>query len=563
MYKNIELRKLPAGSLVRVTETLEINDAWKKVMSRIPKNLDDDKFEPKYNNEHEEAIARDAKHTNRFCAEILFDEWATSGKVRPTLGTLQDIIKKAGILKAADEIAQMLQESPVTRPDEGPGMKINTSITEILNESRAHNNVTKSKKDKTESTAQMKSLDIPSFFKKLKSKSIGNKTTQQMQSEGEHYAIYNNDSSYSNEGVPNIPNLSRLIKPGNSQKNTIPYPRQLIKIDTDILQNKTLIQFDYNELKDITCGFSKDFIHGPTGPTGMIGSGGFGDVYAGWHRHHGTLAVKRFKNLGMMTEKPDFMLQSFNSEVKFLAQLRHDNIVPIIGYSIQKEMSSFPSLCIVCQYIDGGSLEQNLAAKRLSEKQRLEIMLGTARGLKYIHNTEILDPDNTSADPEANKVQFIHGDVKTANILLTRDYKPKLCDFGLAKPFKSTEITQSLIGTKPYMSPERLQGTVTQKMDVYSFGIVLLELLTGLRCAIKFKSIQHYIKEKAPNGDITELLDTVAQPWSKAQEVYELAKKCLVEDYILRHSIDQVYEELIRINEEYKDVVVTNDADQI
>ncbi|KAL0861251.1 hypothetical protein ABMA27_008814 [Loxostege sticticalis] len=576
MYKNIELRKMPAGSLVRITETLQTNDDWKKVMAKIPKNLESDKFEPKYNDLQMRAIAEYAKHSNRNCAEILFEEWGTSGRVRPTLGTLQDIVKKAGILKAADEIALMLQEPPVSRPDLGPGAKINTQITDILNESKEHNHTTKSKKDKTESTAQMKS-DLPSFFRKLKSKSLGNKTTQQvqssqsMQSEGEYYGVCNSESNYSNEGMPNIPLISKLIKPANSQKN-IPYPRQIIKIDTTILQNKTLIQFDYNELKDITCGFSEDFIHGPTGPTGKIGSGGFGEVYSGWHRQHGTLAVKKFRNLNRITDKPDFVLQSFNSEIKFLAQLRHENIVPIVGYSIQKDTADFPDLCIVCQYIDGGALDRNLMAKRLTEKQRLDIMVGTARGLRYIHKTEIVDTESTSSDAGDSKIinadVNIHGDVKTANILLTRDYQPKLCDFGLAKSFNTTMITKSVVGTMAYMSPERLRGTVTQKSDVYSFGIVLLELLTGLQSSIRIQSgelnIKDYVTEKAPNGDISELLDKVAAPWSKGQAVYKLAKKCLTDDYILRIGIDQVCDELAKITEEYNNEngIVEGDEEQ-
>lgn len=315
-------------------------------------------------------------------------------------------------------LAIRLAEPPPPRPADGPAAKIGTDIISLLNDT-----ATNKKRNETESTAQMKSLGFPSFHKIIRS--FGNKTTQQVKTAS------TNSAYESNNEFPNIPNLSKLINPveklEKAQDLRIPYPRPLIKIDTTILENKTLIRFDYNELKEITSGFSNVFIHGPYGPTGKIGSGGFGDVYAGWHRQHGTLAVKKFRDLGtLFAEKPDFIAQTFNSEVKFLSQLRHENIVPILGYSLQMEASAFPSLCIVCQYIDGGSLEQKLAAKRLTEKQRLDIMLGTARGLKYIHNTELTDPN---LEGEDNKIQFLHGDVKSANILLTRDCVPKVSSY--------------------------------------------------------------------------------------------------------------------------------------
>lgn len=130
----------------------------------------------------------------------------------------------------------------------------------------------------------------------------------------------------------------------------------------------------------------------------------------------------------------------------------------------------------------------------------------------------------------------------------------QLCDFGLAKQFNMTTVTESVVGTRPYMSPERLRGTITQKSDVYSFGIVLLELLTGLQCAVKVRSefinIDDYIRQKAPSGDISEVLDPVARPWSKGQQIYEVAKKCMKHDYIMRCGMDQVCDDLIRICEE-------------
>ncbi|CAG9793115.1 unnamed protein product [Diatraea saccharalis] len=553
MYKYEELRKLPTGSLYRISETLETNGDWRKVMSLIPKDPNAEKFEPKYNSQQMRIIEEHAKGTSKTCAEVLFDEWGTSGRIRPTLATLQNLILQAGIYKAADEIALMLQEAPPQRPNTGPAAKIETDIEKFLKEdTKIHG---KKRNQETESTAQMISSGFPNFDNFSKPvKSIGDRTTASMKSkESVNYGSTREYSSRYSENTDMsacIPNFDILMK-DKSETKSIVYPAPpLFRIDTTILENKTLIQFDYNELKEITSNFSNVFIYGPLGPTGKIGSGAFGDVYAGMHPEHGVLAVKRIKNLSLISDKPDLISQTFNAEVKCLAQLRHENIVPIVGYSIQKEVTSFPSLCIVCQYIEGRSLEQNLAAKRLTEKQRIDIIVGTARGLKYIHNRDSSMDDKVEDGVEDSFMHYIHGDVKSANILLTRDYQPKLCDFGLAKQFKTTLVSPSIMGTTPYMSPERLRGTVTQKADIYSFGIVILELLTGLQCLVsrnkEIINLQDYVAEKA-RVDYKDILDPVANPWSKANEIYELAKKCLTHDYTCRPNINEVCEEVANL----------------
>ncbi|CAH0403250.1 unnamed protein product [Chilo suppressalis] len=550
MYKHEELRKLPTGFLYSISETLETNGDWRKVMSKIPKDPTAEQFEPKYNSEQMRIIEEHAKSTRKTCAEVLFDEWGTSGRIRPTLATLQNLVLQAGIYKAADEIALLLQEVPPPRPNSGPAAKILTDIEQLLYEDQKKN--AKKRNNDTESTAQMKSGRFPNFSNFPKVLNFGNRTTASVKSsESTNYGSTREHSSHYSENTDNsgcLPNFEVLMK-NKSEVKCIAYPAPpLFRIDTTILQNKTLIQFDFDKLQEITSNFSNVFIYGPQGPTGKIGSGAFGDVYAGMHPEHGVLAVKKIKNLSLVSDKPNLVSQTFNAEVKCLAQLRHENIVPIVGYS-----ASFPSLCIVCQYIEGGSLEQNLAAKRLTEKQRIDIIVGTARGLKYIHNRDSVQEEELDSEVGDSFLHYIHGDVKSANILLTRDYQPKLCDFGLAKQFKTTLVSPSIMGTTPYMSPERLRGTVTQKADIYSFGIVLLELLTGLQCLVnrnkETMNIQDYIAEKA-RVDYKQVLDPVASPWSRADEIYELAKKCLTYDYTSRPDINEVCEEVANFTED-------------
>ncbi|KAM3956635.1 interleukin-1 receptor-associated kinase 4 [Aphomia sociella] len=562
MYKNVELRKLPAGHLCRIADILETNNDWKKVMSLIPKDPLSKTSEPKYNNEHMRLIEDHAKQSNRKCAEILFDEWGTSGRVRPTLNTLNDIILKAEIYRAADEIALIMKESPPARPTKGPAAVVDTDITLLLNDiSTAYPNDNHKPNGalNNDSTAQMISTsNIPRVIETL-----GNKTTAQVKSASDLI-------KFSQQSM-NIPDFNALMPSSQSSdyhhhsdshistsNNAVPvinylppYPAvDISKIDTTILTNTTLTYFEYKVLETITNGFSDELGQTARGPIGKIGSGGFGDVYVGYHKKFNQLAVKRFRINFMMENKPHVAMKVFNSEVKALSQLRHHNIVPIIGYS-----ADGPSLCVVCEYIDGGSLEANLAERKLNEKHRFMVMSGTADGLKYIHRCEkppTEDEIYVESASGSKKNNYLHGDVKSANILLTMDYVPKLCDFGLAKHIDNTFITTSLMGTSAYMAPEGFTGTITQKIDIYSYGIVLLELLTGLRPIVVSGSekinIKNYVEENTVNDDITKLLDASVHNWQQADKVYELARRCLCPQRNDRPTIEEVCDTLYQIN---------------
>ncbi|CAH2105362.1 unnamed protein product [Euphydryas editha] len=565
IYKNVELRKLPADALCEVVNILEINDDWKKFMSVIPKTLQTECSERKYNNEHIRLIEEHAKATNQKCTEILFEEWGTSGRVRPTLTHLKEILADAQIYRAADEIAKMLEESIPERPTYGPAAPITTNVTELLNDEsmeQRFNNMSSIEKAKfneicNKTTRQMKSANNMMFSETgMKDKNISNETTVQMESDSD-LIKFSKDQTTGNS--MNVPNLSAMINSKIDQKDSesegsntsnelskssnmvLHYPNTYqtsfpnidisMGIDSAILQDTNLIHFEYNELETITDNFSETLNNTPDGLKGRIGSGGFGDVFVGNHSKYGLLAVKKAHSHLQIHRKPDIAMKVFNAEVKYLSQFRHINIVPIIGFS-----KDGPVSCIVCEYINGGSLEQNIEAKILNESQRIDIMIGTTEGLKYLHTSEKLLQSKAStllgveSDSQNSTKNFVHGDVKTANILLTKEFVPKLCDFGLAKQFDSTFLTTCPMGTSAYMAPEGIHGL---KPIVATDGENL--------------NIKHYVEENSVNNDISHLLDPVVNPWTKASEIYSLAKTCLEYNRKSRPTITEVANILYRI----------------
>ncbi|XP_036271681.1 interleukin-1 receptor-associated kinase 1 isoform X3 [Pipistrellus kuhlii] len=219
-----------------------------------------------------------------------------------------------------------------------------------------------------------------------------------------------------------------------------------------------------------------------------IGEGGFGCVYRAVLRKT-VYAVKRLKeeaDLEWTTVK-----QSFLTEVEQLSRFRHPNIVDFAGYCAQSGY-----YCLVYGFLPNGSLEDRL------HFQRLDILLGTARAIQFLHQ------DSPS---------LIHGDVKSSNVLLDDRLMPKLGDFGLArlsrfaaaKPGQSSTVarTQTVRGTLAYLPEEYIKtGRLAVDTDTFSFGVVVLETLTGQRavrmCGAKTKYLKDLVKEEAEDAGV-------------------------------------------------------------
>ncbi|XP_029465720.1 interleukin-1 receptor-associated kinase 1 [Rhinatrema bivittatum] len=202
----------------------------------------------------------------------------------------------------------------------------------------------------------------------------------------------------------------------------------------------------------------------------LIGEGGFGRVYRAKMRNT-EYAVKRLKQDAEL--EWSVVKQSFLAEVQKLSQLQHPNIISLAGYCIEKDV-----YCLIYVYLPNGSLEgwlhRQFGSTQISWLQRLEILLGSARAIQFLH---------------ACQPSLIHGDVKSSNILLDGALTPKLGDFGLARfsryssrSGKSSTVgqTRTVRGTLAYLPEEYVKlGTLTVELDTYSFGVVMLEALTG------------------------------------------------------------------------------------
>ncbi|GMY06080.1 probable receptor-like protein kinase At1g80640 isoform X1 [Fagus crenata] len=208
--------------------------------------------------------------------------------------------------------------------------------------------------------------------------------------------------------------------------------------------------FDYPSLEAATNNFQE---------SNLLGEGGSGHIYKARFDEKFLAAVKRIDSVS-----PD-MEREFENEVNWLTKIQHQNIIKLLGYCIYGE-----SRFLVYEMMEKGSLETQLhgptQGSTLTWNLRMKIAVDVARGLEYLH--EHLHPP------------VVHRDIKSSNILLDSNFNAKLSDFGLAVTSGTENKNIKLSGTLGYVAPEYLlDGKLTDKSDVYAFGVILLELLTG------------------------------------------------------------------------------------
>lgn len=289
----------------------------------------------------------------------------------------------------------------------------------------------------------------------------------------------------------------------------------------------TIPDIPYKELMVATNGWDKHTI---------LGKGGFGTVFKGMWKNT-LVAIKRIEQRTESDESYQAQIEQSMRELKVLNACRHDNILPIYGFSIGGDEP-----CLVYQYMPNGSVEDRLLCRNgtppLTWDQRHNIAEGTARGLQFLHN---------------NKKPFIHGDIKSANILLDTNFEPRIGDFGLARDGPQGHYTHMKVsrvhGTRPYLPDEFLRSKqISTKVDTYSFGIVLFELASGQRAyddSRQKKFLKDHV-ETFEDQQILSLADRKAGPCDRATflELVELGKLCVRKRAKDRPEMEEVLKQL-------------------
>ncbi|XP_009412446.2 cysteine-rich receptor-like protein kinase 44 [Musa acuminata AAA Group] len=290
--------------------------------------------------------------------------------------------------------------------------------------------------------------------------------------------------------------------------------------DPEKITSVESLLFDLSTLRIATCNFSDE---------NKLGEGGFGAVYKGLLPDGREIAVKKL----LASEQG---LGELKNELVLVAKLQHRNLVRFLGVCFEEEKM------LVYEYVPNGSLDKLMfdaeKRERLHWGTRYKIIDGIARGLLYLH--------------EESQHKIIHRDLKASNVLLDSDMSPKITDFGLAKLFGGDQTqgtTSRIVGTFGYMAPEyAMHGHFSAKSDVFSFGVLVLEILTGRKNTGSYDSansedLLSYAWERWTAGRGFEILDPVLGiqfPSSDVLKCIKVGLLCVQENPVDRPKMSTV-----------------------
>ncbi|AEE84430.1 putative cysteine-rich receptor-like protein kinase 27 RLK-Pelle-DLSV family [Arabidopsis thaliana] len=281
------------------------------------------------------------------------------------------------------------------------------------------------------------------------------------------------------------------------------------------------LHFDFETIRVATDDFSL---------TNKIGEGGFGVVYKGHLPDGLEIAVKR---LSIHSGQGN---AEFKTEVLLMTKLQHKNLVKLFGFSIKES-----ERLLVYEFIPNTSLDRFLfdpiKQKQLDWEKRYNIIVGVSRGLLYLH--------------EGSEFPIIHRDLKSSNVLLDEQMLPKISDFGMARQFdfdNTQAVTRRVVGTYGYMAPEyAMHGRFSVKTDVYSFGVLVLEIITGKRNSGlglgEGTDLPTFAWQNWIEGTSMELIDPVllqTHDKKESMQCLEIALSCVQENPTKRPTMDSV-----------------------
>lgn len=358
------------------------------------------------------------------------------------------------------------------------------------------------------------------------------------------------DKSKNKKGSNSAPELRNQNKSDTSaitraskSSSSLPSPRSIPELYKEKEHN--LRVFSFQELREATNGFNRLL---------KIGEGGFGSVYKGTIKppdgrgEPTVVAIKKLNTKGLQGHK------QWLAEVQFLGVVNHQHLVKLLGYCAVDGERGIQRL-LVYEFMPNRSLEDHLFNRQLPAlpwKRRLDIILGSAEGLAYLHG--------------GLEVQVIYRDFKSSNVLLDEDFKAKLSDFGLAREGPQgdrTHVSTAVVGTYGYAAPEYVDtGHLTIQSDIWSFGVVLYEILTGRRVlernrpAMEQKLLEWVKQFPADTNRFSMIIDPrLRNQYSiaAARKIAKLADSCLIKNAKDRPTMSQIVERLkeaIQISEE-------------